>query len=121
MTRPNLKKGKKGKKRAKKGKKGLKFRYGKLPETKGKKMTDLHETTELSEELKKLPIVRFVDYEFPGVWFIYLKDNRVFHLGDVNTNWGWNDEICDLAGDTLATDAKGIASDFYKWVKGLEA
>jgi hypothetical protein len=84
-------------------------------------MNDLHETIELSEELKKLPIVRFVNYEFPGVWFIYLKDNRVFHLGDINENWGWSDEVGILAGETQATEAKDIAKDFADWVKGLKA
>ena len=44
----------------------------------------------------------------------------MFYLGDVNIEWGWNDENADLAGDTQATEAKDIASDFYKWVKGLE-
>jgi hypothetical protein len=83
-------------------------------------MTDLHETTELLEELKKLSFTRDVSYEFPGVWHIYLNDNRVFYLGNVNGNYGWNDEQIDLAGDTEATEAKDIASDFYKWVKELE-
>jgi hypothetical protein len=92
-----------------------------LPEIEGKKMTDLHETTELLEELKKLPIVRDASYEFPGVWHIYLNDNRVFYLGDVNVEWGWNDEAFDLAGDTQATQAKDIAKDFADWIKGLEA
>jgi hypothetical protein len=92
------------------------------PKKKGtKRMTNLHETTELTEELKKLPIVRDVAYEFPGVWVIILKDNRIFDLGDVNGPWGWNDINCDLMGDTLATEAKNIARDFGEWVKGLEA
>jgi hypothetical protein len=81
-------------------------------------MNNLHETTELAEELNKLPITRWVSYEFPGVWHIGLKDNRVFYLGDVNINWGWNDEHLDLAGETEATEAKDIASDFEKWVQG---
>jgi hypothetical protein len=84
-------------------------------------MNDLHETTELTEELNKLTIVRAVSYEFPGFWVIILKDNRVFNLGDVNGNWGWNDELADLAGDTEATEAKDIARDFAEWVNGLEA
>jgi hypothetical protein len=84
-------------------------------------VNNLHETTELTEELKKLPIVRAVDYDFPGYWSIILKDNRAFYLGDVNGPWGWNDLHADLAGDTLATEAKDIARDFAEWVKGLEA
>jgi hypothetical protein len=84
-------------------------------------MNDLHETTELTEELNKLTIVRAISYEFPGFWVIILKDNRVFNLGDVNGNWGWNDELADLAGDTEATEAKDIARDFAEWVNGLEA
>jgi hypothetical protein len=52
---------------------------------------------------------------------IILNDNRVFNLGDVNGNWGWNDELADLAGDTEATEAKDIARDFAEWVNGLEA
>ncbi len=84
-------------------------------------MNNLHETTELTEELSNLDIVRAVSYEFPGFWSIILKDNRVFGLGDVNGPWGWNDEDCDLAGDTEATEAKDIARDFAEWVKGLAA
>ncbi len=84
-------------------------------------MNNLHETTELTEELSKLSITKEAFYEFPGVWHIYLKDNRVFYLGDVNGPWGWNDMDADLAGDTEATEAKDIARDFAEWVKGLEA
>jgi hypothetical protein len=84
-------------------------------------VNNLHETTELTEELSNLTIVRAVSYEFPGVWHIYLKDNRVFYLGDVNGPYGWNDEHADLAGDTEATEAKDIARDFEAWLKGLSA
>jgi hypothetical protein len=82
-------------------------------------MNDLHETTELTEELNKLTIVRAVSYEFPGFWVIILKDNRVFTLGDVNGNWGWNDET-DIAGETEATEAKDIAREFEEWIKWLK-
>jgi hypothetical protein len=41
VTRPNPKKGKKAKKKQKKDKNLLPFTYGKLPETKGKKMNQL--------------------------------------------------------------------------------
>jgi hypothetical protein len=83
-------------------------------------MNDLHETTELTEQLNNLPIVRWVSYEFPGVWHICLNTNEVFFLGDANNLWGWNDEAGN-AGETKATEAKQIASDFEKWVKGLNA
>jgi hypothetical protein len=82
-------------------------------------MNDLHETTELTEELNKLTIVRAVSYEFPGFWVIILKDNRVFTLGDVNGNWGWNSEE-DIAGETEATEAKDIAREFEEWIKWLK-
>jgi hypothetical protein len=92
------------------------------PKKKGtKRMTNLHETTELTEELSKLTITKEVSYEFPGVWHIYLKDNRVFYLGDVNGPWGWNDEAGTIEGETEATEAKEVARDFAEWVKGLEA
>ena len=84
-------------------------------------MNNLHETTELTEELSKLPIVRFATYEFPGHWVIVLNDNRMFDLGDVNGPWGWNDIACDSLGETEATEAKDIANAFGEWVKGLQA
>ena len=84
-------------------------------------MNNLHETTELTEELNKLPIVRFVSYEFPGFWVIILKDNRVFNLGNVNGPFGFNDEQCHHLGETEATEAKDIARDFAQWVKALKA
>jgi hypothetical protein len=84
-------------------------------------MNNLHETTELTEELSKLPIVRFASYEFPGFWSIILNDNRMFGLGDVNGPWGWNDEAGTIEGETEATEAKDIANDFATWVKGLNA
>lgn len=80
-------------------------------------MNNLHETTELTQELSKLPNVRWVSYEFPGFWVIALKNNRTFSLGDINGPWGWNDNQTDLAGETEATEAKDIAKDFAKWVK----
>jgi hypothetical protein len=83
-------------------------------------MNDLHETTELTEELNKLTIVRAVSYEFPGFWVIILNNNRVFTLGDVNGPWGFNDEEGN-AGETEATEAKDIARDFAEWVEGLKA
>ena len=84
-------------------------------------MNNLHETTELTEELSKLTIVRAVSYEFPGFWSIILKDNRVFGLGDVNGPWGWNDEAGTIEGETEATEAKDIARDFAEWLNGIEA
>jgi hypothetical protein len=84
-------------------------------------LNNLHETTELTEELSKLPIVRFASYEFPGFWVIILKDNRVFNLGDVNGPFGFNDEQCHYLGETEATEAKDIARDFAEWVEGLKA
>ena len=84
-------------------------------------MNNLHETTELTEELSKLPIVREVAYEFPGVWVIILKDNRIFDMGDVNGPFGWNDIECQFLGETEATEAKDIARDFAEWVEGLKA
>jgi hypothetical protein len=80
-------------------------------------MNNLHETTELTEELSKLEMTREVTYEFPGMWVIILKNNRIFHLGDVNGPWGWNDEAGN-AGETQATKGEDIASDFEKWVQG---
>jgi hypothetical protein len=50
---------------------------------------------------------------------IILKDNRVFTLGDVNGNWGWNSEE-DIAGETEATEAKDIAREFEEWIKWLK-
>ena len=84
-------------------------------------MNNLHETNELTEELSKLDIVTAVAYEYPGHWVITLKDNRIFDLGDVNGPWGWNDIACDFLGETEATEAKDIASDFAEWLKGLQA
>ena len=84
-------------------------------------MNNLHETTELTEELNKLAIVRAVSYEFPGFWVIILKDNRVFNLGDANGPYGFNDEDCQFLGETEATEAKDIARDFEAWLKGLSA
>jgi hypothetical protein len=84
-------------------------------------VNNLHETTELTEELSNLDIVREVSYEFPGFWAIILKDNQVFGLGDVNGPWGWNDEAGTLAGETEATEAKDVANAFGEWVKGLQA
>jgi hypothetical protein len=84
-------------------------------------VNNLHETTELTEELSKLTIVRAVSYEFPGFWSIILKDNRVFGLGDVNGPWGWNDEAGTIEGETEATEAKDIARDFAEWLNGIEA
>jgi hypothetical protein len=83
-------------------------------------MNNLHESTELTEALNELPITRWVSYEFPGVWHIGLNDNQVFTLGDANNLWGWNDEAGN-AGETEATEAEDIASEFEKWVKGLNA
>ena len=83
-------------------------------------MNNLHETTELTEELTKLDIVTAVAYEYPGYWAITLKDNQVFGLGDVNGPWGWNDEAGTLAGETEATEAKDIAREFEEWIKWLK-
>jgi hypothetical protein len=83
-------------------------------------MSNLHETTELLEELKKLQVTREITYEFPGVWHVYLNTNQVFFLGDANNLWGWNDEAGN-AGETEATEAKDIASDFEKWLKEFRA
>jgi hypothetical protein len=83
-------------------------------------MSNLHETTELLEALNELAMTREVKYEFPGVYHVYLNNNEVFYLGDANNLWGWNDEAGN-AGETEATEAKEIASDFEKWVKGLNA
>jgi hypothetical protein len=79
------------------------------------KMENLHETTELTESLEALEIVKAVSYEFPGVWHINLKSGKTYYLGDVNGNWGWDDGQGDLAGDTFKTTASEIANDFYEW------
>jgi hypothetical protein len=78
-------------------------------------MENLHETTELTESLEALEIVKAVSYEFPGVWHINLKNGKTYYLGDVNGNWGWDDGEGDLAGDTFKTTASEIANDFCEW------
>ena len=82
-------------------------------------MTDLHETTELTEALEALAIVETVSYEFPGYWEIKIINGKYYGLGDLNGPWGWNDQEGN-AGETEATQAPAIAEAFSNWVKGLQ-
>jgi len=82
-------------------------------------MSNLHETTELTESLEALEIVQAVSYEFPGYWATTLKSGQTYYIGDTNGNWGWDDGLGDMFGDTFETNAPEIARAFFEWVESL--